>query len=187
MHIGPHPSSRVNWTWNIFMPPAGPIRCSPTACNLSSALAQSCRNDHAGPVTSVEGGAPMAKQVCNNAVLMCSFGMAPSNLVVTPEKMVDTSFQPAANIMDHVPMKNIMPFGACTSLANPQVAAATSAALGVLTPQPCIPNTPAPWTPGSPTVPLNYFSALNDTSKLMCVWGGVISVQFPGQVTHEIP
>jgi hypothetical protein len=129
----------------------------------------------------------MAKQVCNNAVLMCSFGMAPSNLVVTPEKRINTSFQPAANIMDHISMKNIMPFGVCTSLANPQVAAATSAALGVLTPQPCIPNTPAPWTPGSPTVLLKNFPALNDTSKLMCVWAGVISVQFPGQVTHDIP
>ena len=129
----------------------------------------------------------MALQVCNTAVLMCSFGAAPSNLVVTPEKMVNTSNQPAANIMDHISMKNIMPFGACMSLANPQVAAATAAALGVLTPQPCIPNTPAPWVPGSPTVPLKYFPALNDTSILNCVWAGVIKVQFAGQVTHIIP
>jgi hypothetical protein len=129
----------------------------------------------------------MALQVCNTAVLMCSFGAAPSNLVVTPEKMVNTSNQPAANIMDHISMKNIMPFGMCMSLANPQVAAATAAALGVLTPQPCIPNTPAPWVPGSPTVPLKNIPALNDTSILNCVWAGVIKVQFAGQVTHIIP
>jgi hypothetical protein len=129
----------------------------------------------------------MALQVCNTAVLMCSFGAAPSNLVVTPEKMVNTSNQPAANIMDHISMKNIMPFGMCMSLANPQVAAATAAALGVLTPQPCIPNTPAPWVPGSPTVLLKNIPALNDTSILNCVWAGVIKVQFAGQVTHIIP
>jgi hypothetical protein len=139
---------------------------------------------HVNPLTS---GVIMPLQVCNNAVLMCTMGVAPSNLVVTPEKMVNTSFQPAANIMDHVPMKNIMPFGMCISPANPQVAAATAAALGVLTPQPCIPNTPAPWTPGSPTILLKNFPALNNTSTLNCLWAGVITVQFPGQTTHVIP
>jgi len=33
----------------------------------------------------------MALQVCNGAMLMCSMGVAPSTLVVTPEKMVNTS------------------------------------------------------------------------------------------------
>jgi hypothetical protein len=129
----------------------------------------------------------MALQVCNTAVLMCSFGAATSALVVTPEKMVNTSNQPAANIMDHIPLKNIMPFGMCSSPANPAVAAATAAASGVLTPMPCVPNTPAPWAPGSPTVPIKFFPALNDTSTLQCVWGGVIVVDFPGQTTHFIP
>ncbi len=36
----------------------------------------------------------MALQVCNGAMLMCSMGVAPSTLVVTPEKMVNTSSQP---------------------------------------------------------------------------------------------
>ena len=129
----------------------------------------------------------MAMQVCNSALLMCTFGVAPSTFVVTPEKMVFTSNQPAANIMDHIPMKNVMPFGMCSSPANPVVAAATAAAMGVLTPMPCVPATPAPWVPGSPTVPLKFFPALNDTSILNCSWGGVIKVQFPGQVTHMIP
>ena len=129
----------------------------------------------------------MALQVCNGAVLMCSMGVAPSSLVVTPEKMVNTSQQPAANIMDHIPMKNIMPFGMCKSPANPAVAAATAAAMGVLTPMPCVPATTTPWVPGAPTVLLKNFPALNDTSKLMCMWAGVISVQFAGQATHNIP
>mgnify|MGYP001036822696 CR=1 FL=1 len=129
----------------------------------------------------------MPMHVCSGAVLQCSFGLAPSSLLVLPVNQTFTSYMPAANIMDHVPMVNILPFGACTSLANPTVAAATSAAMGVLTPMPCIPATAAPWVPGAPTVLLGNMPALDDTSKLMCTWGGVISVVYPGQVTEQIP
>jgi hypothetical protein len=129
----------------------------------------------------------MPLHVCNGAILQCSFGAAPSTFVVLPINRVLTSNQPAANIMDHISMVNVMPFGVCSSLANPTVASATAAALGVLTPMPCVPNTPAPWVPGSPTVPLANQPSLNNTSKLMCVWGGVISVAFPGQTTEMIP
>lgn len=128
----------------------------------------------------------MGVQVCMGGMMMCTFGMAPSSIVPTP-KPIMTSNMVAANIMDHKPLVNIPPFGACMSLANPTVAAATAAALGVLTPMPCIPNTPAPWVPGSPTVLLQNFPALNETSKLMCIWAGVISITFPGQVTELIP
>ena len=129
----------------------------------------------------------MGKQVCMGAMLKCSMGMAPSSLVVLPKNRVMTSNVPAANIMDNIPMTNIMPFGMCQSPANPTVAAATAAALGVLTPMPCVPNTPAPWVPGSPTVLLANMPALNDSSKLMCIWAGVIEVTNPGQTTHDIP
>ena len=129
----------------------------------------------------------MAMNVCHGAMLKCSFGAAPSSMVVLPMNMVMTSNVPAANIMDHVPMMNIMPFGVCKSLANPTVAAATAAAMGALTPMPCIPNTPAPWTPGSPTVLLANQPALNNSSKLMCIWAGMIEVSAPGQSTHIIP
>lgn len=128
----------------------------------------------------------MAMNCCMGASMMCTFGVAPSTLMPTP-KPVLTSNMVAANIMDHKPLMNILPFGACTSLANPTVAAATAAALGVLTPMPCIPNTPSPWLPGAPTVLLSNAPALNNTSKLMCVWGGVISIVVPGQFTHMIP
>ena len=129
----------------------------------------------------------MAMQVCNGAVLQCSFGMAPSSLVVLPTNRVMTDQVPDANIMDHVPMVNVMPFGMCTSPANPTVAAATAAALGVLTPMPCIPNTPAPWVPGAPTVLLGNMPTLDNTSQLMCIWGGVITFTYPGEVTVEVP
>jgi hypothetical protein len=118
---------------------------------------------------------------------MCSFGVAPSALVVLPTNRVLTSNMPAANIIDNKPMVNILPFGMCTSLANPTVASATSAAMGVLTPMPCVPVTAAPWAPGSPTALLANMPALNNSSKLMCNWGGIISVVVPGQVTEMIP
>ncbi|MGI9074459.1 MAG: DUF4280 domain-containing protein [Bryobacteraceae bacterium] len=129
----------------------------------------------------------MAMQVCMGAMMMCSFGVAPSSLVVLPKNTVFTDQVPDANIMDHVPMMNVMPFGMCMSPANPMVAAATAAALGVLTPMPCIPNTPAPWVPGAPTVMLGNFPTLDNMSKLICIWGGVIQFTTPGEFTVMVP
>jgi hypothetical protein len=129
----------------------------------------------------------MPMQVVNGAQLQCTFGAAPSNLVVLPANRRMTNNQPSANIMDYVPMMNIMPFGMCMSPTNPQVAAATAAAMGVLTPQPCIPATTSPWTPGSPTVLLANQPALNDTSMCMCMWAGVITITSPGQTDAQIP
>ena len=62
-------------------------------------------------------------QVVDGAHLVCSFGTTPSSLVVMPTNQTQIENQFAANIMDHIPMVNIMPFGMCMSIANPQVAA----------------------------------------------------------------
>ena len=129
----------------------------------------------------------MPQQVVNGALLKCSFGMAPSALVVLPVNKVMCGMVPAANIMDHVPMTNIMPFGMCQSIANPTVAAATAAALGVFTPMPCIPATPSPWVPGVPTVLIGNQPALDNNCKCMCNWAGVIEITNPGQMQTEIP
>lgn len=129
----------------------------------------------------------MPQHVCNGATLMCSFGLTPGQLIVLPINRVMTSSQPAATIMDHKPFVNIAPFGLCASIANPMVAAATAAALGVLTPQPCIPNTISPWIPGAPTVLLGNQPSLDNTCKLNCLWAGVIQVVVPGQFTELIP
>jgi hypothetical protein len=128
----------------------------------------------------------MGQQVVMGAMLQCSFGAAPSSMIVTPENMVTAVNRPAATIMDNIPMKNIMPFGMCSAPSNPQVAAATAAAAGVLTPQPCIPVTTAPWVPGSSTVLIKNKPALNNSCKLMCNWGGVIQITNPGQTTVQI-
>ena len=124
--------------------------------------------------------------VCGGALCACSFGMAPSTLMVTPENKTITSM-PIATIMDNVPMKNVMPFGMCTSMANPTVASATSAALGVLTPMPCVPVIPAPWAPGSPTVLIANKPALNQASKLTCAYGGIIQITNPGTTNIQVP
>ena len=129
----------------------------------------------------------MPMQVCMGANMMCSFGAAPSSLVVLPTNMTYTNQVPDANIMDHIPMTNIMPFGMCMSPANPTVAAATAAAFGVLTPMPYIPNTPAPWVPGAPTVLLGNAPTLDNTSKLNCIWGGIIQFVTPGEFTVMVP
>ncbi|NOQ35099.1 MAG: DUF4280 domain-containing protein [Methylococcaceae bacterium] len=127
----------------------------------------------------------MACLVTAGAALQCSFGAAPSALVVLPTNKV-TVMTPAANIMDNKPIVNVPTFGVCTSLANPTVASATTAALGVLTPMPCIPNTVAPWVVGKPTILLGNMPALSDDSKLMCCWAGVISITFAGQATVTV-
>jgi len=124
--------------------------------------------------------------VCMGATTQCSFGAAPSALTVLPQNrlMVPT---PAANIMDFVPLVNILPFGMCSSIANPTVASATSAALGALTPMPCIPVTVTPWAPGSPLFLIGGMPALNDVSILMCTWAGVIRIINAGQMAIQIP
>ncbi|MFJ2683490.1 DUF4280 domain-containing protein [Pseudomonas sp. NPDC087342] len=126
-------------------------------------------------------------QVCATATLQCSFGAAPAVLNVLPVNRTLTGGMPAANIMDHIPLVNVMPFGVCMSMANPMVAAATAAALGVLTPMPCIPATTSPWLPGAPTVLLGNMPALDANSILMCNWAGVIKIAMPGQMQMLIP
>ena len=129
----------------------------------------------------------MPMQVCMGATMMCTMGMAPSSLVVLPVNRVMTDEVPDANIMDHIPLVNIMPFGMCMSPANPMVAAATAAAMGVLTPMPCIPATVSPWVPGAPTVMLGDMPTLDNTSMLMCMWAGVITFVTPGEFTVMVP
>jgi hypothetical protein len=118
---------------------------------------------------------------------MCPFGTSPSSLTVLPINRTSIGNQPEATVQDHVPMLNIMPFGMCMSPSNPQVAAATAAAMGVLTPQPCIPATSSPWAPGAVTVEISDLVALDNISTCNCLWGGVITITDPGQNTVEIP
>jgi hypothetical protein len=130
----------------------------------------------------------MGVQVVSGAMMQCTFGVTPSSLIAIPKgPPVLVGGMPAASIMDFAPIANIPPFGMCNTPSNPAVAAATAAALGVLTPMPCVPVTVAPWFPGSPTVMINNFPALNNSCKCMCTWGGVINITYPGQVQTMVP
>jgi len=125
----------------------------------------------------------MPDLVVNGAQMTCTFGVAPSTLTVLPSgPILQAGGQLLARIVDMVPMTNVTPFGMCTTPSNPQVAAATSAAAGVLTPQPCIPVITAPWTPGSTKVSAGGVPALTSTSTCTCAWGGSIAIVSAGQV-----
>lgn len=128
----------------------------------------------------------MGQAVASGAVLACSFGASPGALTVAPSGRVLADGMPLATIMDSAPTKNIAPFGMCSSLANPQVASATSAAQGVLTPQPCVPAVVSPWTPGSKSVSLGQQPVLTSDSTCSCTWAGVITVKQPGTRTATV-
>ena len=112
----------------------------------------------------------MPMHVVNGALLVCTECAEPSALIVLPVHHQQLEDQPAANIMDHIPLTNITPFGVCATLHGP-----------------CVPATPAPWAPGSSSVMLDKQPALDDISTLECTVGGTITVREPGQTTVKIP
>lgn len=114
----------------------------------------------------------------------CSFGVAPCPIVVNSQQNGIASNSIVATIFDNTPA-NLSTFGMCTSMANPTVSAATAAALGVLTPQPCTPMLTAPWTMGSSTVLFQNKPALLQNSQLLCMWGGIIQIVQPLQQTVQ--
>lgn len=114
------------------------------------------------------------------STLQCTMGTTPGALLVAVPIVSATT--PVATIVDTVPMSNIPMFGLCISPGNPQVAAATAAAQGVLTPQPCIPATGAPWAPPAATVAIGGVPCATVTSTCQCIWGGTIAVIAPSQV-----
>ena len=118
--------------------------------------------------------------VIQGTMLKCSFGNAPVPIMVLPDKKVN-SMLPVAVQSDHIPLLNILPFGMCSNPANPMVIAATAAAMGVLTPVPCIPCTVEDWTGVSEKVKVKGKQALNMDSRLQCLYGGNIQVAAPLQ------
>jgi hypothetical protein len=123
--------------------------------------------------------AVMAKLVVNGAKLKCSQGMAPSVLTILPVSPANSDAQPGATVMDMKPTVNIAPFGMCQAQANPQVAAATAAAMGLLTPMPCLPVISAPWSPGAAIATIDENRALSSDSTCACSWAGTIEITDP--------
>ncbi len=80
---------------------------------------------------------------------------------------------------------NRYPPSACASRRqSTQVAAATSAAGGTLTPMPCSPVIAAPWSPGAAGVTLTGRRALTVVSTCSCVWSGTIEIKDPACDVH---
>ncbi len=111
--------------------------------------------------------------------MTCSFGAGAATLTVLPDAQVLVEGNPVATIQDSAATVNIPLFGMCSSLSNPAVASATSAASGVLTPQPCTPQ-PVPWTPGVPLVLVAGNPVVNQTCTTTCALGGAITITKAG-------
>ena len=120
------------------------------------------------------------------AMTKCSFGVAPSTLMVLPVARFMVEGKPVATMTDAASIVNIAPFGMCMSLANPTVASATAAALGVLTPMPCIPAT-TPWLNTAPTVMAGGKPMVALGSTCQCAYGGVIQIVNPGTTRTTAP
>ena len=73
----------------------------------------------------------------------------------------------------------------CRSLGNPQVAAATAAAQGMLAEQPCQPVL-SEWSPGSARVTVGGMGALENSSECLCDWRGVVTVTDAGQTATSL-
>jgi hypothetical protein len=104
----------------------------------------------------------------DGTLMMCDFGVAPAGLIV----------EPAANILNIIPIVNIPPFVLCESPMNPEVIALTLAALGVPTPAPCLPIVVDPWVAPS-TVLMDGMPVLTEGAFCECLWGGTIDLIGP--------
>lgn len=122
----------------------------------------------------------MRRLVLHGAMLGCSHGSATAPLSVASGRRGGAA---VATVRDHASLMNIAPFGMCSSLSNPRVAAATAAAKGVLTPQFCVPHTPTPWTQPDPAIDVNGVDALHEAATCRCAWGGRINVAQPGEAS----
>lgn len=121
----------------------------------------------------------MGKFVTNGAMLQCSFGTTPCSLTIADASRPLCGNMLMATIQDNT-STNIPTFGMCQTLNNPQVSSATSAAMGTLTPQPCVPAITAPWAPGSGMLKVKGVPALTDSCTCSCMWSGMISIKNPG-------
>ena len=118
--------------------------------------------------------------VVTGAMMMCSFGLAPSSFMASPGRTDLMGNMPKGNIMDFAPMVNIMPFGMCTAPTNPEVIACCG-------PAPCVPAITSPWMPGHPQVMVQKQPALTRSCRNMCMWLGQISFTTDGQMPCPPP
>jgi hypothetical protein len=132
----------------------------------------------------------MPELLTSETPLMCSFGEAPGlfRSMHLPGKPVIMDAFATATILEIIPLENIPTFVMCMSILNPEVIAATAAALGVLTPMPCIPVVVDPWEPPALVACYEDIPLATCESKCVCLWGGVIGAVAPVEVlVMEVP
>lgn len=122
----------------------------------------------------------MGIAVVAGAMVTCPFGTTPANLMVTSQNVVVAEGKPVATITD-TSVANIPTCGMCSSLANPQVASATAAALGVLTPQPCVPAVAGTWIATQTKCLVGGKPCLTGEATAICSYGGTLSIIDAGQ------
>lgn len=127
----------------------------------------------------------MGLPAVTGASIVCTMGLAPGVLNATSQSALIIEGKPVAVIRDTAPMINVGACGMCTSMANPAVSAATAAALGVLTPQPCIPAPAGMWLGGG-TLIAGGLPCLTMESTLVCTYGGSITIKSAGQTKMKI-
>ena len=120
--------------------------------------------------------------VTSKATLKCSFGDKTSKLTVYPDRTVELTTKPTANISDHISMYNIAPFGKCHTTCYPPTGSATAANHGHLTPMPCVPGTDTNWINGKDDYIIKGNPALLKSSYCRCKWGGTIRIVDDGQI-----
>jgi len=123
----------------------------------------------------------MSSYVVEGATLKCDYGDSTSKLKIPVKHEIFINGKCQGNMMDCVPMVNIMPFGMCSNLLNPTVAAATAANYGKLQKMPCIPAIVTTWLECKNDVLVDNFPAILKSSTLGCAYLGVISVEDDGQ------
>jgi hypothetical protein len=107
------------------------------------------------------------------AMCKCVFSTAAAPLVALPvtQAMAQTGFM--ASILNNKPFVNIPPMGLCASPDHPVMKAAKR-------PGPCLPVMTTPWLPGAPTVMTTQGPLLNNLSKAICQYKGVVNIVTPG-------
>lgn len=122
----------------------------------------------------------MSLPVVTGASIICPMGTAPGTFTATSQVTVTMGGGVAGTITDTAPLVNVGACGMCTSMLNPTVASATAAALGVLTPMPCVPSPVGTWIcPVGPMV--GGKPSLSNEGKLTCAYGGTLQFTAPGQ------
>lgn len=124
----------------------------------------------------------MASPVVAGNKCKCQWGtMSVGILSLIPHKVV-IGGKPACVLSDRPPS-----FGMCSCKTNPAVISATAAASGVPTPAPCVPMFLTPWAPGAKTVLAGSMPLVNNRSKLVCFYGGVVTVVRPTVLKVKTP